>query len=54
MENPNAKPLVIVCDKTQIDFFKTIFEKILEQDKLNFSCSQFYVGTSDNKSGGDD
>lgn len=54
MENPNAKPLVIVCDKTQIDFFKTIFEKILEQDKLNFSCSQFCVGTSDNKSGGDD
>lgn len=54
MENPNAKPLVIVCDKTQINFFKTIFEKILEQDKLNFSCSQFCVGTSDNKSGGDD
>lgn len=51
-DNPNAKPLVVVCDETQIDFFKAVFENILKQNKLNFTCSEFReVGTTDEELG---
>lgn len=39
--NTAAKPLVIICEERQIDFFKIVFEKIMKENKLYFLCSDF-------------
>lgn len=40
-ENKEAKPLVIVCDEEQTNFYEKIFEKIMNNDKLYFHYSKF-------------
>ena len=39
--NTAAKPLVVICEERQIDFFKIVFEKIMKENKLYFLCSDF-------------
>lgn len=41
LENKESKPLTIICDESQVEFYKIIFKKILEMDKLYFTCSTF-------------
>ncbi|MGN0004994.1 MAG: hypothetical protein ACI37Z_03305 [Candidatus Gastranaerophilaceae bacterium] len=39
--NTSAKPLVVICEEKQVDFFKIVFESIMKENKLYFLCSEF-------------
>lgn len=43
-EHPRSKPLTIICDETQTDFYRAIFKEIMDQGKLYFMCSKFEKG----------